>query len=134
MRYLLDTDICIKLMRKAPNVVSSISRVEVAACHISEITLAELRFGAEYSHQAAFRHAEINDFEIISRVLYIREAIPVFATEKARLRRHGILIPDFDLLIGATALTHDMTLVTNNEKHLSRVAGIRLENWFMNPA
>jgi tRNA(fMet)-specific endonuclease VapC len=55
-----------------------------------------------------------------------------FGKEKAKLRREGNLIHDFDLLIGATAVHFDMIMVTNNEKHLSRITGIKIENWIKN--
>lgn len=52
-----------------------------------------------------------------------------FAAEKARLAKAGQIIPDFDLLIGTTAIVHGMTLVTNNTKHFQRLKGIELEDW-----
>lgn len=48
---------------------------------------------------------------------------------KANLRQQGLLIEDFDLLIAATALVHNLILVTNNTKHHSRVPGLGIENW-----
>jgi len=56
-------------------------------------------------------------------------SLETFAKEKARLKRAGKLIPDFDLLIGTTALHHGLTLVTNNTKHMQRLEGLQLENW-----
>ena len=65
----------------------------------------------------------------IFTVIPISEAIDHFAKEKAKLRRNGRLIHDFDLLIGATSVHFDMVMVTGNVKHLSRISGIRIENW-----
>jgi len=62
-------------------------------------------------------------------VLPILNAIETFAKEKSRLRKTGNMIDDFDLLIGATAIANNMILVTENEKHLSRLSGIQIENW-----
>lgn len=62
-------------------------------------------------------------------VLPISPSIVLFAKEKARLKRVGQPIDNFDLLIGATAIHHDLTLVTNNTKHFQRLEGIRLEDW-----
>jgi tRNA(fMet)-specific endonuclease VapC len=59
----------------------------------------------------------------------ITSCLDVFAHEKARLSKSGMIIPDFDLLIGATAIANDLILVTNNEKHFSRLEGITIENW-----
>ncbi|WBA41329.1 PIN domain-containing protein [Hymenobacter canadensis] len=133
MPYLLDTDICIKLMRRHPNVVAHFFSAGGTACFISEITLAELRYGAEFSQRPAHHHAEANRLQQAVQVLPIDKAITTFAAEKARLRRAGLLLPDFDLLIGATALAYDMALVTNNTAHLSRLAGLTLENWLTDP-
>ncbi|MFW6116888.1 MAG: PIN domain-containing protein [bacterium] len=58
-----------------------------------------------------------------------QEAASVFGQVKADLRRKGMLIEDLDLLIAATAKAHNLTLVTNNKAHFSRIAGLRLENW-----
>lgn len=55
--------------------------------------------------------------------------IPTYAREKARLRKAGMPIDDFDLMIGATALSHDFVLVTENIKHLGRLQGVEIENW-----
>ena len=52
-----------------------------------------------------------------------------YAKEKVRLRKEGALIPDFDLLIGVTSVVDGLVMVTNNEKHLSRISSIQLENW-----
>jgi tRNA(fMet)-specific endonuclease VapC len=53
----------------------------------------------------------------------------LYAKEKARLRKAGTPIDDFDLLIGATAVTHKLIMVTNNTKHFKRINGIKLEDW-----
>ena len=53
----------------------------------------------------------------------------IYAKEKARLRKHGMLIDDFDILIGSTAIANDMTMVTNNVAHLSRLNNIIIEDW-----
>ena len=59
----------------------------------------------------------------------IDDVIPTYAKEKARLRKAGAPIDDFDLMIGATALSHGFVLVTENIKHLGRLQGIEIENW-----
>ncbi len=67
-----------------------------------------------------------------NRILPLTDNIIVRASDiYADLYRHGQLIGDADILIAATALEHGMVLVTNNTSHLSRVAGLILENWLM---
>ena len=60
-------------------------------------------------------------------VLYLNEAIArIFAQERRRLRSIGALIGDFDLLIGATAIHHNLTLLTNNRRHFERIEGLSI--------
>ncbi|MGH7961054.1 MAG: type II toxin-antitoxin system VapC family toxin [Candidatus Binatia bacterium] len=56
------------------------------------------------------------------------ETCRIFGKERGRLRKAGKSIADFDLLIGATALRHGLTLLTNNSRHFSRIQGLRLES------
>lgn len=93
------------------------------------MTIAELMFGARNSdnfekHQND--HIKVLSVTTLKRVL---DSLPTYGIEKARLRRAGNLIPELDLLIATTALHHGMTLVSNNTKHMSRIEGLRLENW-----
>lgn len=98
-------------------------------CFISEITLAELKYGAFFSQQPEKHTKEIELLLDFVGVIPITSAIDMYAQEKARLRKAGMLIDDFDLLIGCTAIAHDLILVTNNTQHFSRLQGIRLEDW-----
>jgi len=70
-------------------------------------------------------------YEIKDKILKvgIYNSLDFFAKEKVRLQKEGNLIPDFDLLIGATSITNDMILISNNESHLNRISNIKLENW-----
>jgi len=61
----------------------------------------------------------------------VSDAIPVYAKEKALLRKTGTLIDDMDIFIGATAIANNMVLVTDNEKHLKRLSNIKIENWII---
>lgn len=62
-------------------------------------------------------------------ILPVYDSLDIFASKKARLRRQGLLLDDFDILIGTTAIVHEMTMVSNNVKHLSRLSGIDLQDW-----
>jgi tRNA(fMet)-specific endonuclease VapC len=53
----------------------------------------------------------------------------LYAKEKARLKKSGIILDDFDILIGSTAIANNLILVTDNKKHLSRLSNIKIENW-----
>lgn len=129
MKYLLDTDICIFFLKNKFKIKEKIIDVGIANCFISEITIAELKYGAEKSNNFEKHSEEVDKIESLFVVIPIYENFDLFAKEKVRLQKLGELIPDFDLLIGITAITNQFTLVTNNEKHLKRVNGIQIENW-----
>ena len=103
--------------------------VGVENCFISEITLAELKYGALFSQKPKKHMEEVEKLLEKISVIPITSAIDVYAQEKARLRKAGTLIDDFDLLIGATAIANILTLVTNNTKHFSRLQNLKLDDW-----
>jgi tRNA(fMet)-specific endonuclease VapC len=99
------------------------------SCFISEITLAELKFGVENSKNPEKNRNTLADFLTGVTVLPIFHSLDLYAKEKARLRKAGTPIDDFDLLIGVTSVTHGLTMVTNNTDHFKRINGIALEDW-----
>ena len=127
--YLLDTNICIFFLKGRNQLHEKIREIGVANCYISEITIAELMFGAENSSDIFKHRLEVEAFQSKLTVLPIFNALTIYAKEKARLRKSGNLIDDFDLLIGATAVANDLIMVTDNVNHLSRLQNIRIENW-----
>jgi tRNA(fMet)-specific endonuclease VapC len=129
MRYLLDTNICIYFLKGKFGLIEKIEKVGFENFYISEITLAELKFGAEKSEYPSKNHKTIQDFADKVKLIPIFKAIDTYAKEKARLRKKGNVVDDFDLLIGASAIVNEMILVTNNEKHFDKIKGIKIENW-----
>jgi tRNA(fMet)-specific endonuclease VapC len=105
------------------------SAVPGDALFVSEITLAELKFGVENSDKPEKNRQVLDSFLSGVKVLPIFHSLDRYAKEKARLRRAGTPIDDFDLLIGVTSVTHGLTMVTNNTDHFKRIAGIDLEDW-----
>ncbi len=128
-KYLLDTNICIFYLRGKFNLNTKLKSVGFENCCISEITLAELKYGAECSEQISRNMKMVDEFAKEITILPIFSSLNAYAKEKARLRRSGALIDDFDLLIGCSAVANDMILVTDNEKHFDRIRKIRIENW-----
>jgi tRNA(fMet)-specific endonuclease VapC len=98
-------------------------------CFISEITLAELKFGVENSVNKGKNQKVLDNFLSGVRVLPIFHCLDFYAKEKVRLRKTGTPMDDFDLLIGATAITHNLIMVTNNIKEFKRINGIQIEDW-----
>ncbi len=128
-RYLLDTNICIYYIKGEYNLDKKIAEVGAENCFISEITVAELKFGIENSKTAEKMRPIVEAFIPKFMVLPIYDSLDIYAKEKAKLRKQGLIIDDFDILIGATAINYDMIMVTNNEVHSSRLDQITIENW-----
>ena len=103
--------------------------VGIDKCYISEITIAELKFGAANSQRKEKNQLAFREFIESMQVVPILSSLDFYAEEKARLRKLGTSLDDFDLLIGSCAVVNDLILVTNNEKHFSRIREIRIENW-----
>lgn len=130
MRYLLDTNICVFFLRGKLNLDEIIRAKGRENCYISEITVLELRYGAENSENPLKSHKSVDDFISGIGIIPIFSSIKLYAKEKVRLRRMGKPIHDeFDLLIGVTAIENDLTLVTDNIKDFERLNDIKIENW-----
>jgi len=127
--YLIDTNIVIYLFKGRYDIPKKIAAKGKDNCFISEITLAELKYGAEKSDKIEFHKNVINDFIKEIRILPIINVLDIYAKEKVRLEKSGMRLDEFDLLIGATALANNFTLVTNNLNHFSRMENIKIENW-----
>ena len=129
MKYLLDTNICIHFLRGKFGLINMLQEIGIENCAISEITLAELVFGAENSTNPKKNLELIEVFTDQVMILPIVNAIYIYAKEKARLRSKGLMISDFDLLIGCTAVEKELIMVTENLKEFERISGIVIENW-----
>lgn len=131
MTFLLDTNIIVFWLKGRYGIAEKVNGVGLENCFISEVTVAELHFGVECSSEDLIQEKRLRLDNLLTRLQIIpfATAIDVYAREKARLRSNGEIIPDFDLLIGATAVATGMKMVTNNTKHLSRVDGIEIEDW-----
>ena len=129
IKYLLDTNICIFGIKKKFDIEKKFAEVGIENCFISEITFAELKFGVENSNDIIKNQKTLDDFLSGIKFIPIVEVIDFYAKEKARLRKVGITIEEFDLLIGCTSVTQNLIMVTNNTDHFKRIKGIRLEDW-----
>ncbi|GAB3008511.1 type II toxin-antitoxin system VapC family toxin [uncultured Cyclobacterium sp.] len=129
MKYLLDTNICIHFLRGKFGMIEKFQELGTENFAISEVTFAELVFGAENSTNPKKNLELIEVFTDQVLILPIFNAIYLYGKEKARLRSIGLMISDFDLLIGCTAVDKDLIMVTENQKEFERISGIQLENW-----
>jgi tRNA(fMet)-specific endonuclease VapC len=132
-KYLLDTNICIHFLKGEFDLQSKIDEVGFENCFISELTIAELLFGVENSAESKREQNQQNvdnlklSFGI--RIIPINSCFELYAKEKARLRKEGTPIGEFDLIIGCTSITNQMIMATRNVKHLGKIENIILENW-----
>ncbi len=130
-KYLLDTNICSYFLKGLLGLDQKIKTVGLANCAISELTIAELKFGVE--NNQSLRKEQIRN--MVEKFLSHIQIVPLitsydfYASEKVRLRKEGKTVDEFDLLIGCTAVVNGRILVTNNEKHFQNIAGIEIENW-----
>jgi len=131
MEYLLDTNICIYIIKKKPiNVFEKFKSLLIGSIGISSITLAELQYGIMKSsypekNQEALdlflTPLEILDFDYLATVQY--------GKIRSELEKKGTPIGPLDTLIAAHAKSLDSTLVTNNEKEFERIDGLKIEKW-----
>jgi tRNA(fMet)-specific endonuclease VapC len=128
-KYLLDTNICVYYIKGKYKLKEKFEEVDPDNCFISEITLAELKFGVANSEQIKKNQQALDNFLSGVVIVPIFDCLDIYAKEKTRLRKAGMIIDDFDLLIGATAIRHNLIMVTKNIEHFKRILGIKLEDW-----
>ena len=128
-KFLLDTNICIYFLKGQYNLVQKLEKIGLENCFILEITIAELKFGAENSESKEKNRINVDDFTSRFTIIPIFNSLDIYAKEKARLKKAGNPIDDFDLLIGATAISNNLVLVTRNVADFERLEGIKIDNW-----
>ena len=127
--YLIDTNTCIYYIKGKCGLKKKFEKADPDNCFISEITLAELKFGVENSDKKDKNQKALDNFLAGVKIVPIFHSLDLYAKEKARLRKAGASVDDFDLLIGVTSVTHNLTMVSNNTNHFKRINGISLEDW-----
>ena len=129
MRHLVDTDWVIHYLNGRQDIVARLEVLKHEGLGLSIISLAELYEGIYYSRDPEGNERGLNDFlQGVTLLGLDEETAKQFGRERGRLRAAGLIIGDFDLLIAATALQYDLTLLTNNRRHFERVEGLRLES------
>jgi tRNA(fMet)-specific endonuclease VapC len=128
-KYLIDTNIAIFYMKGKFDLEVKFANLHRDDCFISEITLAELKFGVEKSEKREHNTTVLDNFLTGVQILPIFPSLDLYAQEKVRLQKAGTPVDDFDLLIGVTAVEHGLVMVTNNTSHFKRIRTIILEDW-----
>ena len=129
--YLLDTNICIYIIKKKPpEVLKKLKSKSLDDIFISSITVAELEYGAAKSDFPEKNKISLIEFLSIFNILPFNDKDAVeFGIIKADLSKKGKIIGPMDLLISAQAKSRKLILVTNNVKEFERIPDIRIENW-----
>jgi tRNA(fMet)-specific endonuclease VapC len=129
--YLLDTNICIYIIKKKPvEVLHVLKKKSKKDISISSITVAELEYGVEKSKFPDNNRISLIQFLSIFNIINFddKDAIE-FGKIKVMLEKIGKVIGPMDLLISSQAISRNMILVTNNVKEFERINGLRIENW-----
>lgn len=131
MRYLLDTDTSIYLLKKtSTNAIKRFEKLTPGDVTISAITIAELYYGAEKSKQVQRNFDAIESF--ISPLVILdfdKAAARHYGRIRNRLQAAGKVIGQMDMQIASVGLARNLTVVTNNIREFKRVPGLRVENW-----
>ncbi|GMV33819.1 MAG: type II toxin-antitoxin system VapC family toxin [Chloroflexi bacterium CFX1] len=131
MKYMLDTNICIGLIRQKPQkLIGRLMQCEPGDVGVSSITIAELAHGAYKSNQVEQNLSALDQFLLpIEVVDFDQRASSTYGFVRAHLEKEGKIIGSMDLLIGAHALSLGVVLVTNNVIEFQRIPKLRIEDW-----
>ena len=130
MRFLLDTDTCIYAIKKRSRQLNAKIESEPDGLAVSAVSLFELYFGACRYDNPNQRHELIEEFVSNMAILpFDKNCSKAAGLLRYELAKRGNLIGPFDLQIAATALSHNLTLITGNTREFSRVAGLGIETW-----
>jgi tRNA(fMet)-specific endonuclease VapC len=131
MKLMLDTNICIAIIKQKPaDILQKFSAYQVGDICISSVTLAELRYGVAKSQFQEKNQAALDEFILPLEVADFDEAAAlVYGTLRASLEKKGTPIGALDTMIGAHALSLNLTLVTNNTKEFNRITGLNVIDW-----
>ena len=127
MKYLLDTNICIYIIKQKPiEVFEKFKTLQIGDIGISSITLAELEYGVNKSSQQQKNKKALNEFLLPIEIYeFDRSASIIYGKVRAYLEKQGSL----DNLIASHAISLNILIVTNNEKEFRRIPNLQVENW-----
>ena len=130
-KYILDTNICIYIIKKKPvKVFNKFKELTPGTVCISSITLAEMQYGIGKSSKPVRNQDALNQFLLPLDILDFNALAAIeYGNIRSTLEREGTPIGSLDMLIAAHAKSIGAVLVTNNTKEFNRVADLRIENW-----
>ena len=131
MKLMLDTNICIAIIKQKPkDILQKFSAYQVGDICISSVTLAELRYGVAKSQYQEKNKAALDEFILPLEVAEFNEVTAMFYGKlRATLEKQGTPIGALDTMIGAHTLSLNLTLITNNTKEFNRISGLKVIDW-----
>ena len=131
MKYMLDTNICIYLIKqKPPQVLKHFKTHVVGDIGISSVTIAELRYGVAKSQRVEKNRQALDEFILPLEIAdFDEKAAERYGTVRSTLEKAGNPIGHMDMLIGAHALSLGITLVTNNTREFKQIRNLKVEDW-----
>ena len=131
MICMLDTDICIYIIKRKPlRVLERLESIQPDQLSMSAITFAELMNGAKKSQRVEANVSRLNSLgEILEICSFDQQAAIAYGDVRSSLEKRGEVIGPHDLLIAAHALSLDRMLITNNVREFKRVKGLKVDNW-----
>lgn len=128
--FMLDTNICIACLRPGNPPFAEFVKDMAEDCCISAITLAELQYGVQHSDNPDADQRIVDQFtSIIPPASFDKDAAVYYGLITEQMRSSGHVIGTMDALIGAHALSLDMTVVTHNIRDFKQIPGLRIEDW-----
>jgi tRNA(fMet)-specific endonuclease VapC len=125
--YLIDTDWIISQLKGRKQIQAKLLQLQPDGLGISIISLAELQEGIIYSGNPMENQRKLEDFLSSVMIFDINDEIcEIFGFHRGILRKQGLMIGDFDLLIASTCLHHNLILLTNNRKHFERINSLQM--------
>ena len=131
MKYLLDTNICIYIIKKQhPEVITRLIKVGFTKKAISTITIAELEYGVSNSQRSFEAQTALLEFLMpFETIDFNSNAASYYGKIRKELKDKGTPVSDMDMLIASVAMANELILVTNNEREFKRISGLKIENW-----
>ena len=133
MKYMLDTNICIGIIRQnSSKLIQRLITCTPGDVGVSSITIAELAHGAQKSSQTQKNMAALEQFLLPLEIAdFDQQASMIYGIIRAKLEQEGNRIGAMDMLIGAHALSMDITLVTHNPNEFHRIQNLKLDDWML---
>lgn len=130
MSFLLDTNVCVDVLKGHPRVCAQLEAISPADCAISSVTVFELAMGVRLCRQPERERKKLAKlFAVIAVLPFDSTAAEEAARVRHELESAGLKIGPYDLLIAGQALSGRLTLVTNNTREFARISALRLNDW-----